>query len=520
MASRKRNAAISGIADDAPQPKKANNQSLGSTDSDDVDAPFEQDAAPITLKPTRTAPTATKLVIYKHNGQVIRDGPNRGVDRFDGDHAHLFAQRIRPLQKKYQTRIASLSQEKQAEILQTNAAKNKPMPLFVQPRQRFSLLQGTAITMDVIAKEEARSAKLIAKVLREDWERVIRVIDLYAGSGSSVIILSRAFAHLGVRVKLVAYAEIDPVIAGKLRVMHPEAINLGDVLKIDCKTLPMCDVLIAGPPCNKVSRASRPSKDVKDSKIRDAEAKADLLTHVRKIQAIREEIEPTFFLLENVATMPNHIAESVDEILEGCERFLINSSAFSATTRRRYYWSNLPLRILDGDSPLTISDCLITDTRLTERLIFGYERYNSRAANRRMELADEAEDETRNTDEARSLAIQRAKGNEKIRNAKYAEMAVINHPKQKLTTITTQMSSGWGAIIKHQGVLRKLHISEIERLQGIPLGFTAIFGTKSARIAIIGNGFNWPTLEFIFREWGRAAQMAAWIDNNTYAKAF
>lgn len=502
MASCKRKAAISGLADVAPQPKKSNSMALGSSESDDVEAPFEQDAP------------AVARIVDKHKGQLILSGPYRGVDRFDGDHAHLLFRR--PLQKKYQTRMASLSSEKQAEVLQTNAANNKPPPLFVQPRQRFSLRHGTQITMDVIAKEEARTAKLIAQALPPTYERVIRVIDLYAGSGASVYIMARALAPLGVRVELVAYAEIDPVIAAKLQLMHPNAVNLGDVLKIDLKKLPACDVLIAGPPCNKVSRASRPAANHDEHA---AKAEAELLMHVQKIQDIRKHLDPAFFLLENVASMPNKVAKKIDLILSGCTRFMINSSAFSATTRRRYYWTNFPVALPKEDSPLTIGDCLIADQRLTEHLIFGYERYDSNAANRRMELTEEAEKETRHTDEAHSLAIQRAKGNEKIRDAKYIEMAVINHPKQKLTTITTQMSSGWAAIVKYQGVLRKLHISEIERLQGIPLGFTSIFGTKSARIAVIGNGFNWQTLKYIFGGMACSEQMTAWIEANTYAKA-
>jgi DNA (cytosine-5)-methyltransferase 3A len=52
------------------------------------------------------------------------------------------------------------------------------------------------------------------------------------------------------------------------------------------------------------------------------------------------EIKPRFFLLENVASMPNNIKAYISEEL-GCEPVLINSALVSAQHRKRLYWTNI-----------------------------------------------------------------------------------------------------------------------------------------------------------------------------------
>ena len=56
---------------------------------------------------------------------------------------------------------------------------------------------------------------------------------------------------------------------------------------------------------------------------------------------VKNIINPTYFLLENVESMSDSDKDIITEIL-GVEPIMIDSALVSATDRKRYYWTNIP----------------------------------------------------------------------------------------------------------------------------------------------------------------------------------
>ena len=52
------------------------------------------------------------------------------------------------------------------------------------------------------------------------------------------------------------------------------------------------------------------------------------------------QVQPRYFLYENVASMPSNIKDYISDEL-GCESIMINSALVSAQQRKRLYWTNI-----------------------------------------------------------------------------------------------------------------------------------------------------------------------------------
>jgi len=77
---------------------------------------------------------------------------------------------------------------------------------------------------------------------------------------------------------------------------------------------------------------------------------------MRFVDAIRQ-IQPRYFLYENVASMPKTIKAYISEEL-GCEPILINSALVSAQQRKRLYWTNIPNVTQPENKSILLKDIL------------------------------------------------------------------------------------------------------------------------------------------------------------------
>lgn len=73
-----------------------------------------------------------------------------------------------------------------------------------------------------------------------------------------------------------------------------------------------------------------------------------------------EQIQPRYFLYENVASMPHNIKEYILQEL-GVQPVLINSSLLSAQHRKRLYWTNIQGIQQPKDKGILLKDILETD---------------------------------------------------------------------------------------------------------------------------------------------------------------
>jgi hypothetical protein len=169
----------------------------------------------------------------------------------------------------------------------------------------------------------------------------INVLSLFDGISTGLI----ALKELGYKSNYYA-SEIEEGAISVAMYNHPEIVQLGDVTKVDGKTLPKIDLLIGGSPCNQLSSLhnTRDGLKGKDSGL--------FYDFVR----LKEETNPKYFLLENVK-MKKHDQDEITKLL-GVEPININSSLVSAQLRNRLYWTNIPNIIPPEDKHIRFQDII------------------------------------------------------------------------------------------------------------------------------------------------------------------
>ena len=168
----------------------------------------------------------------------------------------------------------------------------------------------------------------------------IKVLSLFDGMSCGQIALERS----GIKVDKYYASEIKKH-AIKLTMEHyPNTIQIGDVTKVSYKDgilytqngefeVGKIDLLIGGSPCQNFSIA-------RTSLYKIDGLKGDKSKLFYEYLRILKEVEPTYFLLENVKMKKDSEIE-LNEYL-GVEGLHINSSLVSYQNRPRIYWTNIP----------------------------------------------------------------------------------------------------------------------------------------------------------------------------------
>jgi len=154
----------------------------------------------------------------------------------------------------------------------------------------------------------------------------MNVLSLFDGMSCGQIALKK----LGIKYNNYFASEIDKYAIKVTKDNFPNTIHIGDVTKIDFKSLPKIDLLIGGSPCQGFSIAGK-LLNFNDPR------SVLFFEYVRALN----ELKPKYFLLENVRMKK----ESEDVISQhlGVKPIMINSSLVSAQNRVRLYWTNLPV---------------------------------------------------------------------------------------------------------------------------------------------------------------------------------
>lgn len=156
----------------------------------------------------------------------------------------------------------------------------------------------------------------------------MKVLSLFDGMSCGQIALKRA------RIPVDEYyaSEIDKFAIGVTQHNFPKTIQVGDITALTAGDLPKIDLLIGGSPCQGFSIAKNGRLNFDD------ERSALFFEYVR----LKNELKPKYFMLENVH-MDLPIREKITELM-GVEPVAINSGDFSAQTRPRLYWTNIPVK--------------------------------------------------------------------------------------------------------------------------------------------------------------------------------
>ena len=171
----------------------------------------------------------------------------------------------------------------------------------------------------------------------------MKVISLFDGISCGFVALKRANIEIE---KYIAY-EIDKYAIKISEYNFPEIEHKGDVTTEDFTKYKGFDLLIGGSPCQDLSIAKKDRKGLKGSR------SCLFFEYVRALN----EIEPKYFLYENVASMSKENKDIISKHL-GVEPIMINSSLVSAQQRKRLYWTNIPNITQPIDKHIYLKDVL------------------------------------------------------------------------------------------------------------------------------------------------------------------
>lgn len=278
----------------------------------------------------------------------------------------------------------------------------------------------------------------------------INALSLFDG----ISIAQLALTELNIPINNYYASEIDKRAIKVAQHHFPDTIQLGDIRNVDGSTLPKIDLLTCGSPCQDLSSIRKDRKGLGGEK-------SGLLFEALRLL---EEVNPRYFLFENVGSMSKGDKARFDELI-GVKGVAINSNLVSAQKRHRIYWSNIPISI-PADRNILLKD-IIED---------GFvDRDKSCCVL------------TKNVPHTKNGLIRyltKSIGQVVFHSKEFADLS----KSEKLKTIEDMDAQ------QVKSLFRLFTVKELERLQTLPVGYVDGILKKTPAAHAIGNGF---TLEVI-----------------------
>ena len=269
----------------------------------------------------------------------------------------------------------------------------------------------------------------------------MNVLSLFDGISVARLALLRA----NIPVTSYVCSEIDKYAIQISENNWNELINIGDVRDICAEDFDThIDILVGGSPCQGFSLQGL-QKGLED----------DRSGLVSEYIRLKNELNPTYFLLENVRMKPE-CRDFISKELN-CEPIELNSIHYTGQSRNRLYWTNIPLL---PSEPVPIEELL--------GWVDGFPGTTRKGPPRHIVI----------TDHFGCLTASYYKG--------------IRADGRPLIT----MAEGEFDVIKDQA--RMLTPEECERIQGLPTGYTSGV-SKTQRYKALGNAFTLPVIQHIFQ---------------------
>ena len=277
----------------------------------------------------------------------------------------------------------------------------------------------------------------------------MKVLSLCDGMSIAHIALDR----IGMPVDKYYAAEIKDVAIKVTKENYPDTIHIGDVNKVRYKggilytengnyNVGHIDLMVFGSPCQSFSIAMKTDMRVG---LKDKTRSGLFLECYRILQ----EVQPTWFLLENVASMKDEDRDCLTEFM-GVEPIRINSKLVSAALRDRYYWTNIQGITQPEDRGITLQSILTS----------GYT----------------------DREKARALLVSDSRP--------LADKKKMLHRYKKFTTIVWEEKGNDDSI-------RYLNQTELERCQTVPEGYTKCL-TRNEAADVLGDAFTVDVIAHIF----------------------
>ena len=308
----------------------------------------------------------------------------------------------------------------------------------------------------------------------------MNVLSLFDGISCARVALDR----IGIEVNAYMASEIDKNAIKVSNKNYPDIIRVGSVVGLEVEG--QIDLLIGGSPCQDLSIAKKGRKGL------DGDRSGLFWEYVR----IMKECKPQWFILENVASMPQADRDIITREM-GVEPVMFNASLVSAQSRKRLFWTNIPFT-LPEDKGILLKDILqsnVDDSFYVNKTMnangkttgkVGYigegEQYGQGGQAHRVYSTD-GKTPTLSSGPA-LVKIGHIGGSDAQANRVYETNG-------KSCTLSAN-GGGLGAktgLYQSNDRIRKLTPVECERLQGLPDNYTEGVATTH-RYKCLGNAFN------------------------------
>lgn len=268
-----------------------------------------------------------------------------------------------------------------------------------------------------------------------------------------------ALERAGIPVERYVAYEIEPNAIKISKKNYPQIEHCGDVTKADFTQYQGFDLLIGGSPCQSLSIVQSKTRQHLDGKSK---------LFFEFVRAL-EEMKPTYFLFENVESMNGESEQAISEVL-GCRPIFIDSKIFSAQSRPRLYWTNIPMeKVLPPECPVLLKDIMQADVpeKYFYNCDFDFLGYDKTVC-----------------------AILHINGHDILKR--------VNSPEKKCQTLTCVSGGNQQKKVMDNGRPRKLTPLEYERLQTLPDGYTEGV-SDTARYTACGNGWTVDVISYILQ---------------------
>ena len=276
----------------------------------------------------------------------------------------------------------------------------------------------------------------------------MNVLSLFDGISCGQIALEKA----GIKVDKYFASEIKKCAIAVTMDNYPNTIQIGDVKKVHFKDgvlqtekgdffVGKIDLLIGGSPCQNFSSAALFSAEKDGSTYGLLGEKSKLFYEYLRI---KREVNPTFFLLENVKMKPDSEVQ-LNQFM-GVDGIHINSNLVSFQNRARIYWTNIPNVTAPQDRHINFQDFKDTD----------YEYCKQFKVNR-------------------TISREKMWNNGRGSNGNLSSSCPNITYKEKVNCLTRKQDrSPNSGLIEFEDFCRYLTRNEIELAQTLPLGYTKV----------------------------------------------
>lgn len=308
----------------------------------------------------------------------------------------------------------------------------------------------------------------------------ITVLSLFDGMSCGQIALQKS----GIKVDNYYASEIKKYGIQVTQENYPNTIQIGDVTKVSYKdgllitengtfNVGKIDLLIGGSPCQNFSIAC-----IKDKRLGLKGEKSKLFYNFLELL---NQVKPKHFLLENVASMDKESQSQLNEYL-GTTAVNINSKEFVGALRNRLYWTNIPIPPIKSTETnwLSALDGGYVNKKYSPCLLEGH----SRPASDKLRLV-------RRYFEKSFIPV--------VFESKQSYENIVVHFNRNYKGLTAKEVDA-----KRDGIdnsiydtVRVLSSGEMERLQGVPNGYTKSIDRNKAA-SLLGDGWTVDVISHIF----------------------